>query len=143
MLIHFRRRIRKLEAKDLQNNRAAGESSSSCPRSAIEETNEIQAAKTAGGIAGSSASSSGGKKNPRRLPRPASVAIRSYHANNACFLDLEESSLASQAAFRGDHLGELRRAAREKNSLIRSDSSDRTTGSSSRRSDGTSTRSSY
>lgn len=58
-----------------------------------------------------------------RDPRP-SIAIKRFHRNNHGLLSFEKSDLATHIAYHGDHLKELKCAARSTNKLIRSHYSD-------------------
>mmetsp|Transcript_27936 Transcript_27936/g.47490 ORF Transcript_27936/g.47490 Transcript_27936/m.47490 type:complete len:511 (-) Transcript_27936:304-1836(-) len=53
-------------------------------------------------------------------PRRPSIALKHHHQANNALLYVEKSELASQIAYRGDRLKELKCAARSTNNLIRS-----------------------
>mmetsp|Transcript_19401 Transcript_19401/g.35082 ORF Transcript_19401/g.35082 Transcript_19401/m.35082 type:complete len:447 (-) Transcript_19401:329-1669(-) len=60
---------------------------------------------------------------PTRPLRP-SIALKHHHQANRSLLSVQKSDLASQIAYHGDHLKELKLSARSTNNLIRSHYSD-------------------
>jgi len=61
---------------------------------------------------------------PTYRPLRPSVALKPHHQANRSLLSANKSDLTAQIAYRGDHLQELKHAARSTNSIIRSHYSD-------------------